>query len=100
MRRFDENSAVTSTVIVGTLLGLAVSRFVVKYNNYADFEQQGMLIGGAAGLVVSIIAAVCLWKKFKKTQDEPKQKMLIATAVILFVLLAASALLLVECQRM
>ena len=100
-RLFDENSAVIGTIVVGTLLGMTISRFVIKLNNYVDFEKQGMLIGGAIGLVVSIISAVCVWKKLKKTPEgNAKLNLLKKTALILAALAFVVALLLVECQRM
>ena len=100
-RRFNENSAVIGTIVVGTLLGMTVSRFMIKLNNYVDFEKQGMLIGGAIGLVISIISAICVWKKCRKTPEgNARQNLLMKIALILAALAFVAAILLVECQRM
>ena len=100
-RLFDENSAVIGTIVVGTLLGITISRFVIKLNNYVDFEMQGMLIGGAIGLVISIISSVCIWKKCRKTPEgAARQSLLMKIAIGLVALVFVVALLLIECQRM
>ena len=69
-RLFDENSAVIGTIVVGTLLGMTISRFVIKINNYLDFEKQAMLIGGAIGLIFRLFRLYV----FGKMQEIPGRR--------------------------
>ena len=97
IRRYDHKSAIGGTIASGILLGMAASRVVVKVNNMMEFETQGILVGGAIGLAVSALAAVCFWMKYKKTPEgKLRTKLLIASAVAIFVMLAATAMLLAE----